>query len=917
MENAKANPPPRPVMVESENFSRIYLDGYSQILKDKQGALSIDGALAAEQQFEPNTFGRRNLANNDIYWQRFVIQNGSDQPIRAVLSHEYPIVKDIQIYAMQSGVPQVLASKTDPGSALNKSINFRNFSVPVELRPGSNIFYIKTVTAMAPQSINFILLNPDDFTKLMLRDNSIIFTLLGIVCFSILYNIFIYLQLRQPYYIPYLLFMIFICVSQLVDRGFFHSTFDFQLFKSHDAFLIAFGSAAATVFEIIFIIQFLDLKAIAPYWFKITNLLKWAFIATTAVSVIEYWLNGTMVYSTQMTSIFGLVGIPIFIIVPVYLSIKGHKPAQYFAIATFGMIIFSGVFIALVFGVIPWQEHLDLLVMVGTALQAIFLSIALGRKLRVESDQLNDQLEQHVRDLDIIVAEKTANIRSILDNVKLGIFRINREMKIDPDYSKACAEIFPGLNFGGARAVDAVFNSAEDSGNEQASLFNTALEFSLDQDMISFEINAHVLPKEIIMNNGRFLEMDWTPIPDGVGNLAALLVSAKDVTYIHELESSREHSLEETHNLMNIIKYGQANMIQYIQSERAIIQRTHAAVVAELDNHETKETIGLVMRNVHTIKGNARSFGLDKISSLAHECESQIMSKGLLTDNNAIIQKFLTKIDAAFKELQGIIDKYLNAGKIEARDYQTEVIGYISTIDNFTDKLDPVYKTSMMHLKAFLKSMTGVTLDELLSPMKGDLKRICDILGKKVPTLSINDNGLYISNDHLSGMRSVLNHIVRNSLDHGLELEHERLKAGKPGHGKIVINLTQTQTPEMISRLTPSFRLEFYDDGRGLDVSGIIKKALAIGLISSAQSHTVKEAAEIIFERGFSSKDDVTDISGRGVGMDAIKEFIREIGGTVSIEFFDDAMESHICDPSKELFVPFKFMVNLPVDTCV
>ena len=101
--------------------------------------------------------------------------------------------------------------------------------------------------------------------------------------------------------------------------------------------------------------------------------------------------------------------------------------------------------------------------------------------------------------------------------------------------------------------------------------------------------------------------MDWMPIPDGDGNLAALLVSAKDITYVRELEISRERSLEEVHNLMNIIKHGPAKMDNYIRSERGLIQKTLTALTAVLGNQDSKESLGLIMRNIHTIKGNSRS----------------------------------------------------------------------------------------------------------------------------------------------------------------------------------------------------------------------------------------------------------------------------------------------------------------------
>lgn len=917
--NAEAIEAPRPVSIQTQDFERVYLYDQAQILKDEKRTLRIQDVLLKSQDFSPNTFGRRNLPTDDIYWQRFRIQNDSAQPVQAVLSHEYPIIKHLDIYRTESGEPRLVASKTDPKAISNKALVFRNFSVKVNLDPGLNEFYVRTENRMAPQSINFALYNPDDFSKMMLLDSAIIFGLLGIVGFSILYNFFIYLQLRHAYYIPFILFTVFMCLGQLADRGFFHSTFKFDLFKNNDAFLIAFSTAAANASEFIFIIGFLKLRNFFPRWYKVSNALKWVFLTISVGSIFEYWFTGKLNYATGLTGFFGVLGLPVLILMPFYLSYKGYKPAQYFACATLSMVLFSFIFVVLVFGGFEWQEHLDLVVFVGIANQAVFFSIALGYKLRVESDNLNAKLAMHVEHLDKLVAEKTSKIRSILDNVNLGIFRINREMKIDSEYSKACDEIFPGTQLGGADAVEVVFNASRDFGKEQASLFQTVLDFSLGHDMLNYDCNAHALPKEIAMKSGKYLEMDWTPISDDDGNLGALLVSAKDVTYVRELEISRQRSLEEVHNLMNIIKHGPAKMENYIETERVLLQKTITALPGISGNHGNRDSLGLIMRNVHTIKGNARSFGLDNISNVAHECESQCLSKEFIADDYSAIHSYLLEIDRAFHELQAIIDKYVNSGKLEARDHQDQVIGYLSMLDQMVGQGDSRLSPDLLQLKTFLKKMTGVSLEELLAPMMGDLDRICGVLGKRVPEVLIHDNGLFIRNDHLSEVRSVLNHIIKNSLDHGLEKGEERLKAGKSGHGKIVISLAQAQggaeNPSSLDSLP--FILEFHDDGRGLDVGKILKKALAAKYSPPERLQTVRDAATVIFRTGFTSKDDVTDISGRGVGMDAIKEFTNEIGGTVDIEFFDKGIETRSPGPNEVLFVPFKLVVKLPANTCI
>jgi len=117
-------------------------------------------------------------------------------------------------------------------------------------------------------------------------------------------------------------------------------------------------------------------------------------------------------------------------------------------------------------------------------------------------------------------------------------------------------------------------------------------------------------------------------------------------------------------------------------------------------------------------------------------------------------------------------------------------------------------------------------------------------------------------------------HLVRNSLDHGLEPAAERIAAGKPAAGTLEISARHAGGNVIIS---------VRDDGRGIDPARVARKAAERGLISADQVETIdaKAAAELLFHPGFSTADVTSDISGRGVGMDAVRTTVRELGGEV------------------------------------
>jgi two-component system chemotaxis sensor kinase CheA len=119
-----------------------------------------------------------------------------------------------------------------------------------------------------------------------------------------------------------------------------------------------------------------------------------------------------------------------------------------------------------------------------------------------------------------------------------------------------------------------------------------------------------------------------------------------------------------------------------------------------------------------------------------------------------------------------------------------------------------------------------------------------------------------------------LTHLVRNSCDHGIELPADRLAKGKPEHGTITL---------VASHQGGSIVIEVRDDGRGLSRQKLISKARERG-IDAPDSMTDQEVYSLIFAPGFSTADQVTDVSGRGVGMDVVKKNITSLGGTVEID---------------------------------
>jgi two-component system chemotaxis sensor kinase CheA len=148
-------------------------------------------------------------------------------------------------------------------------------------------------------------------------------------------------------------------------------------------------------------------------------------------------------------------------------------------------------------------------------------------------------------------------------------------------------------------------------------------------------------------------------------------------------------------------------------------------------------------------------------------------------------------------------------------------------------------------------------------------------LGKEVE-LVLEGESTEADKNVIEALADPLVHIVRNALDHGIEAPSVRQAAGKPASGRLVIGARHEADRVLI---------EVSDDGKGIDPAGIRRKAYEKGLIDEAQLERMSdaEAVNLVFLPGFSTAEQVSDLSGRGVGMDAVRSAVEKLGGAVRL----------------------------------
>ncbi len=334
---------------------------------------------------------------------------------------------------------------------------------------------------------------------------------------------------------------------------------------------------------------------------------------------------------------------------------------------------------------------------------------------------------------------------------------------------------------------------------------------------------------------------------------------------------------------------------------------------------EVKDHINMIFRSAHTIKGMSATMGYEQTKELCKNIENifdkirkgeEKASPSLITaifkcmdalqqlisdeskkidldsylkllENPETIKNFSTSetssisksptirvkmadLDSLVNLVGELVISKMRMAKFVERDYSDEARQVMMEVDRLVTDLQ--YQSMKIRL---------VPLEQIFSRFTRLVRDTSSSLGKKV-NLSMNSSGIELDRTVLDAITDPLLHILRNCIDHGLETPRERQELGKPQTGNI--KLTTSRIGDQIS-------IKIEDDGRGINLERLKAKAIEKGMIteSEASQLTRDETIELLGTPGLSTSKEVSDISGRGVGMDVVIRQVENVGGSVKI----------------------------------
>ena len=517
-------------------------------------------------------------------------------------------------------------------------------------------------------------------------------------------------------------------------------------------------------------------------------------------------------------------------------------------------------------------------------------SVARSLVTTIKSIRMREVIEEQNRNLEAKVEERTAELRqknndiaNMMANMHQGLFTITEGGLIHPEYAAYLEQIFETDRIADRNFADLLFSNTT-AGSDAVDQNKTGVDAIVGEDEMMYDFNSHCLMTEmnIQMEDGRekILELDWDPIINEDDEVDKLMVTVRDVTELKALEAEAEGQKRELAIIGEILAVDAAKFADFVKTSEDFLAECRGLI--EANDDKDLDVIANLFRSMHTVKGNARTYGLSQVTDIVHEVESTyddlrknedvVWNKEQLLEELSGAEDIIGKYAFVFREKLGRDGEASSGISLDP----VRVSAWLDSINELTkESLDENVKGVVSEAYSMLLSMEAKPLDEVISDVIESANSLADQLGKGKPNIEIDNAGILVKSEAHSTLNNIFMHVFRNAMDHGIEGIEERKEKGKNESGTISLD---------VSFDGDLANLAVRDDGRGIAISRIYKMAIEKGIYAESDPKpSASEIANLIFSSGFSTADEVTDVSGRGVGMDAVKGFLEREGGSIDV----------------------------------
>lgn len=503
----------------------------------------------------------------------------------------------------------------------------------------------------------------------------------------------------------------------------------------------------------------------------------------------------------------------------------------------------------------------------------VTLEERLQKKYRAELEQkesyinelqsARNQLEIYSKDLESLVQQRTAEIqtlnvlmKALLDSLNQAFFVFDQDGLCAPLYSKACLDILE-KNPGG-QPIWEVLKIPK----QKVEGFKNWL-FTVYSEMLPFE-DLKPLGPDRIPHASKSISLEYFPIRSDEGKIEKIVCVGSDISGLVAAQNQAEHDREKVQSILKMI-HNKKELRMFLletQSQLGTLDNEFAQLKSNPSHNRDA-----ILRILHTIKGGAATFSYNVLKETAHSMEEKMLPKEFSTADTATLTTLKQTIESESKTIMAFYKDVF--GELNPKDEENIPLNP-SDIQNIfrLQKVDEVRK--FLEEKIYFQPVKNMT-----SQFPIVIEKTAQLLEKSIHPLNVKNDSVLVPLKVFDGFFTSFIHVLRNSIDHGVETAAIRKERGKDPFGSLSLEFSVIESPVKTLKIT------YRDDGQGINATRVREKLTQKNIPHAHLNDS--EVIYFIFNPSFSTRDTVTETSGRGVGLDAVKHEVDQLGGSLKI----------------------------------
>lgn len=493
--------------------------------------------------------------------------------------------------------------------------------------------------------------------------------------------------------------------------------------------------------------------------------------------------------------------------------------------------------------------------------------------------KMNKNLEKIVEQRTKELVQKSQKVSDLLNNASQGFLSFSKTMKIDKEYSKEC-EKFLEDNLEDKDIISILFS------NKKEFYKDTLIDALEEENDVISQSYLRLLPQEIILNR-RALQLEYKILDNKRYMLIMTNISTKK-----RLEKKIKLEQERVAMIVSIISNSD-EFYETIDSFKKFLINLDIFTKSTIND---VDKINYYYREMHTYKGLFSQVYMSNLKNYLHELESKIIEIDV-NKNISSLKNILNKeeLEEKLAEDLAVIKASLGEDFLNDKDFIKIESNKLHLIESITSSLYKKDSENLIfqELQTRVKRLKQKSFNSMFNSFNPLCKEQAKKLNKELYPIVINSDSKLLIPQRLKSFNKSLIHLFRNILDHGIEELDERLLKNKDSIGTIECTCIEEEG---------SFLISILDDGAGINLTKIKEIALLNKIYTSKQIDELAESELflLIFKDNFSTKDEVSELSGRGVGLAVIKKEIEKLNGNIEVESTKDLGTKFIFTIPKE-----------------